>query len=129
MKLSLDPFQRFGRCNHWSVSYILLDGTYSTVRVVLFDFENAFDLIDHSILAEKLGKLDLPYGILYWIIDFLKSRKQRVKLASDCNSEWRNIQAGVPQGTKLGPWLFVLMIKDIDITDNDTTGIVVSAGI
>ena len=42
-----------------------------------------------------------------------------MKLASDCKSEWRNIQAGVLQGTKLGPWLFVLMINDIDITDND----------
>ena len=76
-------------------------------------------MIDHSILAEKLTKLDLPYGILCWIIDFLKSCKQRVKLASDYKSEWRNIQDGVPQGTKLGPWLFVLMINDIDITDND----------
>ena len=95
------------------------DGNGSCVRVVLFDFRKAFDLIDHTILAGKLTKLDLPYGILCWIIDFLKSRKQRVKLASDCRSEWRDIPSGVPQGTKLGPWLFVLMINDIDITDND----------
>ena len=40
------------------------DGNGSTVRVVLFDFRKAFDLIDRSILAEKLTKLDLPYGIL-----------------------------------------------------------------
>ena len=60
------------------------DGNGSKARFVLFDFRKAFDLIDHSILAQKLTKLDLPYGILCWIINFLKSRKQRVKLASDC---------------------------------------------
>jgi hypothetical protein len=95
------------------------DGNGSTVRVVLFDYRKAFDLIDHSILAEKLMTLDLPHRIVCWIIDFLKSRKQRVKLAHDCKSEWREIPAGVPQGTKLGPWLSLLMIDDIDVTDSD----------
>ena len=42
-----------------------------------------------------------------------------MKLAYDCKSEWHEIPAGVPQGTKLGPWLFFLMIDDIDVTDLD----------
>ncbi|KAK3735987.1 hypothetical protein QZH41_006320 [Actinostola sp. cb2023] len=95
------------------------DGNGTTVRVVLFDYRKAFDLIDHSILARKLGTLDLPHGIVRWIIDFLKCRKQRVKLERDCKSEWKDIPAGVPQGTQLGPWLFILMIDDIGVTNTD----------
>ena len=93
------------------------DGTGSTVRVVLFDYRNAFDLIDHTLLARKLLALDMPVGVSFWIIDFLTERTQRVKLAEDCLSEWRNVPAGVPQGTKLGPWLFILMIDDINTSN------------
>ena len=83
------------------------------------DYRKAFDLIDHFIQAEKLMTLDLPQRIVCWIIDFLQYRKQRVKLAHDCKLEWREIPAGVPQNTKLGPWLFLLIIDDIDVTDSD----------
>ena len=73
------------------------DGNCSTVRVVMIDFKKAFDLIDHRILAEKLLQYEIPTGILHWIIDFLTNRKQRVKLAQDCHSEWGYVAAGVPQ--------------------------------
>ena len=87
--------------------------------VVLFDYRKAFDIIDHTILVRKLLTLDIPYSITCWVIDFLDNRQQRIKLERECISEWRNTPEGVPQSTKLGPWLFILMIDDIDTSNPD----------
>ena len=99
----------------------LLGQTYGWHRihhqVVLFDYRKAFDLIDHVLLARKLLALDMAISVSFWIIDFLTDRTQSVKLGEDCLSDWRNVPAGVPQGTKLGPWLFILMIDDINTTE------------
>ena len=95
------------------------DGTRSTVRVILFDYRKAFDLIDHVLLAGKLPALDIPVGVSFWIIDLLTDRTQRVKLGEDCLSEWRNVPAEVPQGTKLRPWLFILMITNINTSNTN----------
>ena len=103
--------------HNWSQS---TDGSGAAVRIVLFDYKKAFDLIDHGILAEKISRLPIPKAVVRWTIDFLQDRKQRVKLANDCVSEWGDDQAGGPQGTKLGPWLFLLMINDLKITEVST---------
>ena len=93
----------------WSLG---TDGNGATVRTMLFDYRKA---IDHSILIDKLCKLDISRSVVNWIIDFLCDRFQRIKLVEGCFSEWGPVPSRVPQGTKLGPWLFVLMISDLDI--------------
>jgi hypothetical protein len=83
------------------------DGNWATVRVFLFDFKKAFDLIDHNILIRILHSYDISDAVVSWITDFLTTRKQGVKLGQDCFSERGMLPVGVPRGTKLGLWLLL----------------------
>ena len=96
------------------------DGTGSTVKVALLDFRKAFDLVDHNLLITKLINYGIKPSVTNWITDFLRKRTQRIKLNYKCHSNVLQDQAGVPQGTKLAPWLFLIMINDLSVSENST---------
>ena len=79
---------------------------------IVVGLSKSIDMIDHNILYGKLQGIGVRPIVLKLILDFLHGRFQRVKLNSICFSNWEPVCAGVPQGTKLGPWLFLFLCGD-----------------
>ena len=96
-----------------------LDPPSRHLHLCFLDFSKAFNHIGYNVLIGKLLDLGVRTSLILWIISFLSNCRRCVKLAG-ATSHWLPINAGVPQGTKLGPILFLIMINNLSISDPES---------
>ena len=91
-----------------------IDSGNCSVGIYFADFTKGFDIIDHPILLDKLISFNIDQTLCFWIGSFLTNRTQamRVHVGSSLSS-WKQVNGGVPQGTKLGLTLFAVTVNKL----------------
>ena len=96
----------------------------SPVDIIYLDFKKTFDKVPHQRLLLKLKAHGIGNGMINWIEKWLIDRRQRVIVDGEV-SNWKSVLSGVPQGSVLGPILFLIYINDLD---DDITSKVLKKG-
>ena len=91
--------------------YKSLDKSQITI-LILLDYSKAFDCANHRLILAKLKAAGFQDDALSWILSYLQDRKQKVKTDFG-ESRWVTIKNGVPQGSILGPLLFLVLVSDL----------------
>lgn len=94
---------------------------------IFFDLSRAFDMVNHDVLLRKLIRIGVRGITNKWIETYLHDRKQVIYLNNGRTSGMKQISSGVPQGSILGPVLFLIFVNDIEISCAPSCSIVMYA--
>ena len=114
-KLDINQFALVGKSTNHALIYFLhvflhaLDQGDAYVRVFFADFSKGFNLVDHSILIQQMQLLGVHKAFIRWISSFLSGRVRVEGIYSNRISP----HGGIPQGTKLAPLLFAILVNNL----------------